>query len=181
MSRGISQTVIDELAKDSFRMATLVSIDLTQTYFMTDWQHDLSYGGDTYESSGHLLSVGSVSESQDIGSSELDIELSGKNQTFVSLFLNSNTDWMNSQVSIVRVVINDSGAVIGHAAEHKGHISSFAIKGDNVLVTIASHWADFERVTGRRTNDKSQQAHYPGDTGLEYASEIKKDIKWGRA
>lgn len=178
MSRGISQAVIDELAKDSFRMAHLVSIELSTTTYLTDYHHDLFYNSNTYIASGHLLETGSISESQDVQVGSIDIRLSGKNQAYISSFLTD--DWFSREVVITRLVLDSSGAIVGAAGNYVGAISNFTIENDDVVVTIASHWADFERVTGRRTNDDSQQHYFPGDTGMSRAAQIIKDIKWGR-
>jgi hypothetical protein len=50
-----------------------------------------------------------------------------------------------------------------------------------VRVRATSLFADFERRTGRHTNDAEQQIHYPGDKGFEFVSELRdKQINWGR-
>jgi len=46
---------------------------------------------------------------------------------------------------------------------------------------LASHWADFEKKSGRVTNSNSQSLHFAGDKGFDFAANIVKDIKWGRA
>ena len=44
-----------------------------------------------------------------------------------------------------------------------------------------SHWADFEKKSGRKTNNTSQQRFFSADKGMEFSSENVLDIKWGRA
>ena len=39
---------------------------------------------------------------------------------------------------------------------------------------------EFRRKTGRHTNHEEQQIHFSGDKGFEFASEITKDIIWGK-
>ena len=67
----------------------------------------------------------------------------------------------------------------------KGRIESFSInesiKNSKVNVSIASHWSDFSKVEGRKTNTGSQQLHFSGDLGFEFASQTVQDIKWGRS
>jgi len=179
VSRGITQAVIDELSSGSFNMAALVHIDFATPVYLTDYHHNLPYGGDTYGVSGHLLDIGNVSESHELDVGEIDITFSGKDQSYIALLLSEN--YVGRDVNITNVVVSDAGAVIGHCGEYKGTVSGFAIQGDNVLLTVTSHWADFERVTGRRSNDNSQQSHYPGDTSASRCSQIVKDIKWGRS
>jgi len=49
-----------------------------------------------------------------------------------------------------------------------------------VTVSATNIWVDFERKAGRHTNHEEQQIFFPGDLGFQYASEIVKDITWGR-
>ena len=50
----------------------------------------------------------------------------------------------------------------------------------DVTVSAASHWKDFEKENGRRTNDNSQKIYFPSDEGFEFAAKTIKDLKWGR-
>jgi hypothetical protein len=48
-------------------------------------------------------------------------------------------------------------------------------------LTIVSHWADFEKKSGRQTNNNSQQRFFNTDVGMDFASQTVLDIKWGRS
>jgi hypothetical protein len=64
-------------------------------------------------------------------------------------------------------------------------IESFEIQESDkqciVDLAIVSHWADFEKKNGRKTNNTSQQRFFSGDVGMDFASQTVQDIKWGRA
>ena len=66
-----------------------------------------------------------------------------------------------------------------------GRIENLSIEEDEtnsvVSISIASHWADFDKTKGRKTNTNSQALHFPTDLGFDYASQTAKDIKWGKA
>ena len=47
-------------------------------------------------------------------------------------------------------------------------------------MSIASHWADFSKVEGRKTNTGSQQIFFPTDKGMEFAGLTVQDILWGK-
>ena len=49
-----------------------------------------------------------------------------------------------------------------------------------VNLKIVSHWADFDKESGRRTNNISQQRFFSSDVGFDFASEMVQDIKWGK-
>ena len=67
---------------------------------------------------------------------------------------------------------------------YKGKIESFTIQEtdttSSVNLSIVSHWADFEKKNGRKTNNTSQQRFFSGDVGMDFASQTVQDIKWGR-
>tara|TARA_R100001377_G_scaffold8546_1_gene4466 strand:+ start:52 stop:606 length:555 start_codon:yes stop_codon:yes gene_type:complete len=183
MSRGIHSDVITELAKDAFNMAHLVSIDFSTPVYLTDYSHDIVFSNNTYSSSSHLLGMADVNETSDAQIGTFTINLSGVNQTFIAILLSEN--YIDRGVVISRAILNSAGAIIGVPIPlYKGRIDGFAIKDDKstsqINLSTASHWSDFEKESGRRTNHNSQQIFFPGDKGFEFASSAVKDIKWGR-
>jgi len=183
MSRGIDPDVITELAKDAFNMAHLVSIDFSTTLYLTDFAYDIFYSGNNYNSSAHLLSMTDVNETPDVQVGTFTINLSGVEQSFISILLGEN--YIDKEVIISRAILNSSGAIIGTPiALYNGRIDGFSIKDDNktsqINLSTASHWSDFEKESGRRTNHNSQQIYFAGDKGFEFASSAVKDIAWGR-
>lgn len=183
MTRPINSSVITELAKDNFRLCHLVHFALSSDIYITDYGHDLSYGGNTYLASDSLLAIASPQETQELRVGQINVTLSAAEQSFVSIFLNQN--WINREATISRAVISASGTVIGAPiVVFNGQITQFQIDegGDksDVTVALASHWADFDKKAGRFTNNNSQQYFFDGDLGFEYAANTVKDLKWGR-
>ena len=68
---------------------------------------------------------------------------------------------------------------------YKGQIDEFNIQESDtesiVELQIVSHWADFEKRSGRKTNNTSQQRFFSNDVGMDFSSQTVQDIKWGRA
>lgn len=164
-------------------MGHLVEMQFSTTQYFTDYAHDLIYDGQTFDASSALLDIAAPKESHDLRVNSLNLELSGVNQTFISLFLTS--DWINRSVIIKKALIGLDGQVIGEPfVIFNGQMTQFEINEDDksskVIVSIASHWADFEKTNGRFTNDNSQQFVFPGDRGLEYSANSIRDIKWGK-
>ena len=64
----------------------------------------------------------------------------------------------------------------------KGFIESFNIDTDAGKLTLSctSHFADFSRVSGRKTNEGSQQLYFATDKGMEFSALTVQDILWGR-
>lgn len=184
MSRGIGQSVITELAKDAFEMAHIITIDFSNKVYLTNHAHDISYGSNTYSASAHILQISDANEVTGPNASTFTLNLSGVQQSFISILLSEN--YVDREVVVDMVVLDSSGSVIGQPINiHNGRIDGFSIKDDNstsqINLSVASHWADFSKQSGRRTNHASQQIHFAGDQGFEFAASTVKDIKWGRA
>lgn len=182
MPRGLDSSFIAELAKDSFDLCTLIFIDVGSGVYLTDYAHDITYSGDIYSASDHLISVGSPTESRDLRVNTLSIGLSGVEQTYISLFLQN--DFVNRQVLIYKAAINAGSIVGAPMVLFDGRLTRFEVRESDdtseVVVEVASHWADFDKTNGRLTNNNSQQFYFSGDVGFEYAANTVRDLKWGR-
>jgi len=183
MTRAIDSATIAELAKDDFNLATLIKLEFSTALYITDWDRDVSALSTTWASSPHFLSVGNPSETSELRVNTLDITLSGVQQSYVSLFLSQA--YIDRPVKIYRAVLNDSDAVIGSPILiFDGLITGYAIDDtettSDVTVNCASHWKDFEKENGRKTNDNSQKIHFPNDDGFAFAAKTIKDLRWGR-
>ena len=54
------------------------------------------------------------------------------------------------------------------------------IENSVLSLIVASQWANWSLKKGRYYTSESQQEYASGDLGLEYATEVKKDIAWGK-
>ena len=183
MTRLIDSATIAELAKDDFNLATLIRFDFSSVLYLTDWDRDISALSATWNSSPHFLGVGDVKETSDFRVNTVDITLSGVEQSYVSLFLSQN--YIDVPAKIYRAVLDDNDVVIGSPIlVFNGVITNYDIQDSKsestVTVQIASHWKDFEKENGRKTNDNSQKIYFPNDEGFEFAAKTIKDLKWGR-
>lgn len=178
MPRTVSPDLIAALSGDSFQIAHLIFLDVGDGIYITDNAYDIS----GYTASGHVIEVGSPTETRDLRVNTLNIGLSGVDQAYISLFLQS--DWINRRASVQKAVISGSSIVGAPLTVFEGQITRFQInesdRGSDITVAIASHWADFERKAGRLTNNVTQQYFFPDDVGFEYSANTVKDIKWGR-
>lgn len=181
MPRVINPSLVSALSEDSFQLAHLIFLDVGGGIYITDNAFDINYV-DLYLASDQLIQIGSPSESRDLRVNTLNLGFSGVDQTYISLFLQS--DWINRQARIQKVVIEDGAVVGAPLVVFDGQITKFQVsessRGSDITVAIASHWADFEKKAGRLTNNVSQQYFFPDDVGFEYAASTIKDLKWGR-
>jgi hypothetical protein len=55
-----------------------------------------------------------------------------------------------------------------------------SINGTVLSMIVASHWANWNLTKGRHYSDESQQSFSTGDKGMEFATQVKTDVRWGR-
>ena len=188
MTRSLTTAIKNELATNDIRPVHLITIGFGTPVNITDCSFDLtsSVSGSsvTYSASDFIMGVSNHTEETDITKSSVSISLSGADQTFISVVLNENV--INDSVSIFRGLLADDNTLIADPfLLYKGNIESFEIqegeKNSTVALSIVSHWADFEKKNGRKTNNTSQQRFFSTDVGMDFSSQTVQDIKWGRA
>ena len=188
MARTLTTAVQNQLATNDIRPVHLISIGFGTPVNITDNAFDLtssvSGSSKTYLSSSFLVSIPSFTEQTDVTKSSLNLTLSGADQTFIATVLNENV--VNDSVDIFRGLLDSNNALIADPILlYSGNIDTFQIDESetesSVNLTIVSHWADFEKKSGRQTNNNSQQRFFNTDVGMDYASQTVLDIKWGRA
>jgi len=188
MTRSLTTAVKNHLATNEIKPVHLITIGFGTPQNITDCVHDLtsSVSGSsvTYSSSSFLVSYPEVVEETDIGKSSISIGLSGADQTYISLALAENI--VNDAVTIYRAFLDDNNAIIADPfLLYKGNIETYTITEDQtssgLTLNVVSHWADFEKKSGRKTNNTSQQRFFSSDVGMSFASETVLDIKWGRS
>lgn len=184
MTRTLTTALKNELATDSLQPITLVYINVGTGFRFTDHYKDITYDSNTYSASSLFTKLTSVTESSEVEVSNITLSFSGADQTIISLFLSNN--YMEKEAEVYKGLLNTSEAVIADPfLLFKGRIESFSIdesiNQSNANIVVASHWSDFSKIEGRKTNTGSQQIHFSTDKGFELASQTVQDIKWGRA
>jgi len=184
MTRTLTTALKNELATDSLQPITLVYINVGTGFRFTDHYKDITYDSNTYSASSLFTKLSSVTESSEVEVSNITLSFSGADQTIISLFLSNS--YMEKEAEVYKGLLNTSEAVIADPfLLFKGRIESFSIdesiNQSNANIVIASHWSDFSKIEGRKTNTGSQQIHFKTDKGFELASQTVQDIKWGRA
>jgi len=185
MSRGLGVNVTNALASNGFRLATLLEINIgASTFYLTDYGVDLTdVDAQVYGNSADFIELSSVSETGALKVNSLSLTLSGADQIFIAALLNG--DYIEKDVLVRRAVVNASDLVVESFLFFDGRITTYQIEDtereSRVVLEVASHWSDFEKVNNRRTNLNSQQVYFPNDMGFQYASKIVKDLRWGRS
>ena len=173
----LSAGIAAEIQKTSVRYCRLVSIGLAAPIYLTDHYKDLSYGGNTYDTSAHLDSIGTIKQAGISKNPKVTVNLSGVDQTYYSLFLSN--DYVNRIVTIYMAFLDADDAIIDDPLEiYSGSIVDITLDDDplkgkaKVDIDLGGPFDDFDRRSGRRTNTASQKEFFPADLGFEFAGEI---------
>ena len=183
MPRGLSSAVKTKLASGKFTMAHLVKLELNTTYKYTDYAVNIVDGSDTYVPNGFLHGIGAIAETATINIGSIDIAVSSATQTILSDVLTNGH--LNRNVTIKRTILDTDDSVVtsGTFQIYAGYIEGMSItdrQGDSIInFEVDNHWADFQRIEGRRTNDSSQQHFFDGDKAFEFTSQAGKKLYWG--
>ena len=188
MTISLTTAIKNELATNDIRPVHLITIGFTSPVNLTDCSFSLtsSVSGSsvTYTASDFIMGLSNFTEETDVTKTSLTLSISGADLTFISTVLNENV--VNDSVDIYRGFLNDSNALIADPfLLYSGTIDTFTIsekgKDSTVNLQVVSHWADFDKTNGRKTNNTSQQRFFSADVGMDFSSQTVQDIKWGRA
>lgn len=67
----------------------------------------------------------------------------------------------------------------------RGRISGYSVRNDintaEITIQVSSQFINFDKRSGRRTNQGNFQVEHPQDHSMEFSAVSLKDVKWGRA
>lgn len=181
MTRSIDQGTLRAMSLDSYRPVILIEINTPGLFIrLTSNMQDVVFDGNTY-TAGALSGVGGIAETDDLNDAQMSIIFSGIDPAIKSAVVSSN--FINSPIS-VRIqffdeqwVAHGDGLVyfIGSAAGQ--NIASG--QTSEITVSCRSRMASLSRPRSERYSDQEQQAQYPGDLGMQFASELaSRTIVW---
>ena len=147
-------------------------------------RHFLAFEGYyPYQANGFIMGLDGVKEGSNLNIGSLTLGVSSVNQTLVSDMLDNGH--LNRKVTIRRAFLDSDNDLISGAVfqVYSGRIEGMSISEsseDSMMeLSVANHWADFERQSGRQTNNTSQQHHFDGDLSMEFAPQTGKKLLWG--
>jgi hypothetical protein len=187
-NRGMSSALTTTTKEATVQYYEIVHIDVNSGYYLTNAPWDIIYDGITYYAAGNMLELDGVEENVGFEIESLTINiggidpLPGDGDPFIKKILSS--DYVERNVTITRVYYDVDGGVVDGVVLYSGFIntasaaSGLGPDGAAVSIQTSNNWTDFAKLSGRQTNDTSQQAVFPGDLGFEYAKEVQKQVEW---
>ncbi len=186
MDRSSTAAFKTEIVKSQNRPVHLVEVIFDdENVYMTDAYKSITYGGNSYLALGSFMGFSDIEEAAEVMVSSVTLSLGGIDQAWVSRVLNKA--YIDRTVKIYTAFLNDAHAlIVDPIIIFEGRMDQPTIVEDpdsgksSVSISATNAWVDFSRKTGRHTNHEETQIHFPGDRGFEFASEIIKDVIWGK-
>jgi hypothetical protein len=179
------------LAGNSIISVLLIDIGMANgsTTRYTDAPYNISFNSNTYTAQGVFLGVSETEENADVQIVSATITLSALDTSYVTSFATSAQ--INQLVTIRRAFINFStNQLIGDSAGEnaitifRGRISGYSVRNDvntaEITLQVSSQFINFDKRSGRRTNQGNFQVEHPQDNSMEFSAVSLKDIRWGR-
>lgn len=139
-------------------------------------------GGNTYLPGGLILSIPDIESKTTLVNVSKTLVFSGADPNLISSILGASQ--INRAVKEYDLYLNDDFSHIGSPVLNWSGIinkmfSDGKPKNPRVTIETSTIFDDFDRLVNRTTTMASQQRHFPNDTGMRFASEANKEVKWG--
>ena len=181
MPRSLSAGLQTQVSSTATKTAFLVELNLSSTIRLTDYYTNVIYDSNTYEAGGSFLTVDSTAETGQLQVDEVNIGFS--NITDQVRALVQSGAFTDKTVEIYLAYFDTNESIVGAINYFTGQIRNVSIQeniNDSVLsMIVASHWSNWNLTKGRHFSDESQQSFSSGDKGMEFATQVKEDVRWG--
>ncbi len=181
MPRSLSAGLQTQVSSTATKTAFLVELNLSSTIRLTDYYTNVIYDSNTYEAGGSFLTVDSTAETGQLQVDEVNIGFSNITDQVRSLV--QSGAFTDKTVEIYLAYFDTNEAIVGAINYFTGQIRNVSIQeniNDSVLsMIVASHWSNWNLTKGRHFSDESQQSFSSGDKGMEFATQVKEDVRWG--
>ena len=181
MPRSLSTALQTQVSSTATKTAFLVELNLSSTIRLTDWYSNVTHDSNSYEAGGSFLTVDSTTETGQLQVNEINLGFSNITDQVRSLVQDGS--FTDKTVDIYLAYFNADETIVGAINFFTGQIRNVSIQEDRdnsiLNMTVASHWANWNLTKGRHYSDESQQTFSTGDKGMEFATQVKEDVRWG--
>ena len=181
MPRSLSTDLQTQGSSTATKTAFLVELNLSSTIRLTDWYTNVTYDSNSYQAGGSFLSIDSTTETGQLQVNEINLGFSNITDQVRSLV--QDGAFTDKTVDIYLAYFNSDETIVGAINYFTGQIRNVVIaetiESSILNMTVASHWANWNLTMGRHYSDESQQTFSSGDKGLEFATQVKEDVRWG--
>ena len=181
MPRTLSSALQTQVSSQAVKTAFLVELELSTTIRVTDYYRGVTYDSNLYQAGGSFVSVDSTAETGNLQVDEVALGFSNVTDEVRNLV--QSGAFTSKTVNVYIAYFDTNEALVGVISYFSGQIRSVSINesstASNISLSVSSHWSNWNLTKGRHFSDSSQQDFSSGDKGLEYASQVKEDVRWG--
>ena len=181
MPRSLSTALQTQVSSTATKTAFLVELNLSSTIRLTDYYTNIVFDSNTYEAGGSFLTVDATAETGQLQVDEINIGFSNITDQVRSLV--QSGAFTDKEVEVHLAYFDANEAIVGAINYFTGQVRNVSIAetiDDSTLtLVVASHWANWNLTKGRHFSDESQQTFSSGDKGMEFATQVKEDVRWG--
>ena len=185
MSRGLDQTFKGIINSEYIKPALFVKASFSSELRIWSGHGSAYINGTRYDGAGELLSVGTVQENSDLGTSGLTVSLSGCDNQIVNAM--RDEEFQGNELIVYLGVLDDVAGVRSVAATttfFKGFMdnATYVQNGETITIQISveNHLARLSRTNTRLYTAKDQKNVFPNDLGLDYIESIaEQKLIWG--
>lgn len=194
MSRNLHADTLAIIGNTDLQVFHLVTFYFSTPFRLTDHAHDINYnfgsGIETFLATGRLSGSANIEETLDITNPTINIILTGANSADISLPLTENFN--NTRAVIRRGFFDSSGEttdsniIANPFILFDGRIDSYSISDDpssgdsSVTWKVSSHWADWDKIAGRKCNNQNAQSFFPSEKGFSHCYDQIGEKTWGK-
>lgn len=186
--RTIHPDTLAALAQSNATLVILVDIDWPEGSLrrtdagaaVTDRSRDPE---EVYAPTREILDVGQILSTAEPRANGVSISLDATPAEVGAVLSGPVGAW---KVRIAWAALDAAGEIVGAPIRLlEGSASGDDVRASrdrsSIDLEVSSVWAAWRVTRGRKTSDESQQAHYPGDRGFEFAGLETGDLSWGKA
>lgn len=183
MTRDITSAMQTAVALPTIRPVIMVYLDLLSgAVRVNSSPYSVTYAGFPWAGVGAFGGVGVVEETVDFAGPNLDVTLSGLDNTLIGSAFSEYYQGRTAQVFIA--LLDEAHSIVADPVEiFTGRIDFMSIEtGDTsaISVRLENELVDWERPRIRRYNNEDQQSAYPLDVAFEYIEQmVNTEIRWG--
>ena len=181
MTRSIDDATVLAMQEGVTRPIVLVKIATPSLdILMTSAMQDVDFGGDTY-TYGTLGNISTISETDNLKDSSITLTFSAVDPATIAAI--ASADFVNSPITVRVMFFDENWQTVGDGLLYfeGGAASQNIALGVSAEITVncKSKLSTLSRPRSERYSDQDQQAKYPGDLGMQYATTVSsKDIVW---
>ena len=181
MGRSLSSALQTQVSSSSNKIAFLVELNLSTIIRATNFYANIVYNSETYLAGGSYLEVETTQETGELKVDEISLKFSNVTNQVRNLL--SSGSYVDKQVNVSIAFMDADDSLVGAINYFTGNIRSVAIaessEESTISIVVANHWSNWNLSKGRHFSNESQLNYSPSDKGLEFATQVKSDVRWG--